>query len=856
MKISLSPHWQVRLALLCILCGLPSAQAAPGIITISGTSSPYFTNRLLINLDSVTTTNTCLFTNANLAFGPTNSIHIKTNTSLTRWEWRTDFTTAIATNDNNRPTGTWHRVSNGAIYGSSRYEPRSPQTVSEAPSSTGAADELSVRVDSEGALKTGFSNFFDSNFSVMLSALKAQPLIGGSNWIYVSTAFGDDANTNSVNNPFAPVKTFQAAALAAMAYTNVVIKTTPGDNYNLNWPIYASDADNNYTNNFPNFIPQGHTVTVLAYDSTFTAWDQSNGVRYLCVLNTNSSLIWKGGTINITNTDANFYLTPFVTPLAGVQAGPTARPYPKYIEVDGLTFNGKGASDIFLMKWATNMVIRNCRFYHSFDGLLFKLGRTNFTCLMENNYEYVAGQTAGSSTVQSNFSLVAHGPWFQGGIITSRNNIIEATATDPDRFCVRLAAGDTGQAVALMTNFNDTFICETNAFDIAPTGTSYWAHVKSSGTNTFNSVNRAGIIFLVPPTLTTDSKIAASNVVNRTVDALEVFASVSRGVAAGLGTIDSPVNTLAIATAIQATNGAYRIHALDGMFNEGVILGGTNYQFDIGSGTTNTSFSSTNANLTVTGMGTFFAGISSALNGTSGPTNTLVYVAGTNRTILFSGLYIDAGNPTTTSALVSPSLVSFMGGVQTNFNAVTFNSMTSIRGTIYGMGLTTFTTNTSTVYLTAPLAITNALTATGSETNNFINHVVNITTAAFYHEATLSGASSGYGTIYINGGKFSKNGTTAVLGSGATSRPQYVFNGTELLTAADDPGSGFRRGPFRIFGNFVTPTFIAGGFAFTNGGFIFPATNAAGSSTNIVAYLAVTNGATGIGYAIPLTAFP
>ncbi len=678
--------------------------------------------------------------------------------------------------------------------------------------------------------------------------------ITASNWVYVSASIGNDANTNAINNPLKPVATFQAAALAARAYANVVIKTTPGDNYNLNWPTYATDADNNFTNNFPDFIPMGHTVTVLAYDSTFTAWDQSNGVRYLAMLHTNSSLVWHGGTINITNTDGNYYLTPFMSPAVGPESGPQARPYAKYLEVDGLTFNGKGASDIFLMKWPTNLVIRNCRWFHSFDGLLFKIGRSNFTALLENNYEYVATQSAGSSTVQSNFSAAAHGPWFQGGVILSRNNIIEVGTSDSDQFCMRLAGGDSGQPVAIATNWNDTFICATNALDIASTGTSYWYHVTSSGTNTFNSVNRAGVIYLIPPTLTTDSKIAASNIVNRTVDTLEVFASVSRGTAAGLGSMDSPVNTLAIATAIQATNGAYRVHALDGLFNEGVVLGGTNYQFDLGSGTTNTSFGATNGNVTVTGQGLFLAGTVNPINGTSGPTNTLVYVSSTNRTILFSGLFIDAGAPITSSALLTPALVSFMSGSATNGNIVAFNSMTSLRGTIYSLSIASSTTNTSKIYLTAPLAITNALGTTGSEPANLTNNLIYVTTAAFYHESTLSGAASGYGTYYINGGQFSKNGTTAILGSGATSRPQYSFAGVELLTPSDHPGSTFTRGTYRIAG--VTPTFVAGGIAFTNGVIYFSTTNAAPSSTNIVGYVAWTNGTTGIGYAFPFVAFP
>lgn len=145
-----------------LLAMMLSVFAQPGIITQPGTQASVFTNRLLTTLQASGVTNRLTFTNASAAFGATNSTHIKSNSTAGRWEWLTNYTSVVATNVNNRPTGNWTRVLAGAAtYGQTRYEPRSPQTLPDAPSST-AANPVFVQVNSNGVV-TSPTNFWEAN---------------------------------------------------------------------------------------------------------------------------------------------------------------------------------------------------------------------------------------------------------------------------------------------------------------------------------------------------------------------------------------------------------------------------------------------------------------------------------------------------------------------------------------------------------------------------------------------------------------------------------------------------------------------------------------------------------------------
>lgn len=140
-----------------------SAFAQPGILPQPGTQSSVFTNRLLTHLDGGLVTNRLWWTNGAVrpAFGNTNAIHIHTNAASGRWEWRTAFGTVAATNDSNRPTGTWHVAGAGAaLYGDSRYEPRSPQTIAGGPAA--ATPPNYVTVDEDGVIVSP-TNFAAAN---------------------------------------------------------------------------------------------------------------------------------------------------------------------------------------------------------------------------------------------------------------------------------------------------------------------------------------------------------------------------------------------------------------------------------------------------------------------------------------------------------------------------------------------------------------------------------------------------------------------------------------------------------------------------------------------------------------------
>lgn len=146
------------LSIVALLLALISAQAQfntnrPGSIGGSGSVSTNepgsiqipspevsvanYTNRLLWNLAASTSTNRIFYTNAGSYFGNTNTsqLNIRSNTSPSRWEWRTG-TTVLATN--NRAYGTFRTNGTGAaVYGYTRYEPTT---------------EYPVRVDALGAL--------------------------------------------------------------------------------------------------------------------------------------------------------------------------------------------------------------------------------------------------------------------------------------------------------------------------------------------------------------------------------------------------------------------------------------------------------------------------------------------------------------------------------------------------------------------------------------------------------------------------------------------------------------------------------------------------------------------------------
>lgn len=140
-----------------------NCSAQVGGMTLGGASSGLnYTNRLLTVLNGTTTTNRLWFTNATrAAFGDTNAIHIFTNSATAQWEWRTAFATLAATNDSNRATGTWHVAGSGAaLYGITRYEPRSVGTISSATPSQPTT--FNVTVDADGVIQSP-ANFVSAN---------------------------------------------------------------------------------------------------------------------------------------------------------------------------------------------------------------------------------------------------------------------------------------------------------------------------------------------------------------------------------------------------------------------------------------------------------------------------------------------------------------------------------------------------------------------------------------------------------------------------------------------------------------------------------------------------------------------
>lgn len=159
------PGAKAAASLLLMLAMVGSLFAQPGIIAQPGTQASVFTNRLMTTIAGSGTTNRIYYTNAAVpfgAFGNTNAIHIRTNAGTGKWEWRTAWATLVATNDLNRPTGTWHAAASGAaLYGYTRYEPRSPQTLPDAPSSA-TVTSFPIMVDTNGVVISP-TNFFDAN---------------------------------------------------------------------------------------------------------------------------------------------------------------------------------------------------------------------------------------------------------------------------------------------------------------------------------------------------------------------------------------------------------------------------------------------------------------------------------------------------------------------------------------------------------------------------------------------------------------------------------------------------------------------------------------------------------------------
>ena len=171
-KIKVTGPGAAVLLLISALWLLPTGlqAASPGIIPVNGSVGPYYTNKLLVTLNGSGTTNELVLTNATGVFGNTNATFIRYISN--KWEWHTNWTALLATNVFNRPTGDWKTVASGALYGSSRYTPRSVSTI---PSSTptNTATNIVVKVDtSTGALITP-TNFFAANSNALNAAVAA-----------------------------------------------------------------------------------------------------------------------------------------------------------------------------------------------------------------------------------------------------------------------------------------------------------------------------------------------------------------------------------------------------------------------------------------------------------------------------------------------------------------------------------------------------------------------------------------------------------------------------------------------------------------------------------------------------------
>lgn len=143
--------------------------AQVGGMSLSGTASTVYTDRLSTTLSGSGVTNVIYYTNAAVAFGNTNAIHIRTNATTGRWEWHTDWATRVATNTANRPTGTWQTaVASPALYGYTRYTPQSVGTISTSPGDLPASTTTSVKVDTNGVIVNP-ANFFAANVSAILA---------------------------------------------------------------------------------------------------------------------------------------------------------------------------------------------------------------------------------------------------------------------------------------------------------------------------------------------------------------------------------------------------------------------------------------------------------------------------------------------------------------------------------------------------------------------------------------------------------------------------------------------------------------------------------------------------------------
>jgi hypothetical protein len=221
------PGAKVVAALLVFFCLIGDLIAQPGVIPQPGTQASVFTNRLLTTIASSGVTNRLYFTNASAAFGPTNSIHVRSNASTQKWEWHTTFATVVATNDNNRPTGTWRTITvSPTVYGYTRYEPRSPQTLPDAPASA-ANNPRFVQVDTNGVVVIP-ENFWDAN---------SGSIPGGS---------GSGSTNQYLANPTLTNATFQGPANFASVYATNMAGNGSGLTNVAITNVVSGNADNNF----------------------------------------------------------------------------------------------------------------------------------------------------------------------------------------------------------------------------------------------------------------------------------------------------------------------------------------------------------------------------------------------------------------------------------------------------------------------------------------------------------------------------------------------------------------------------------------------------------------------------------
>ena len=147
---------------LLLLLGVLNCVAQDGWMQLGGAVSTVYTDRLQTTIAGSGTTNQIFYTNNATAFGNTNAIHIRTNATTGRWEWHTDWTTRVATNTANRPTGTWQTaVASPELYGYTRYTPRSVGAISTSPGNLPAIP-TAVKVDSNRVIVDPVG-FWDAN---------------------------------------------------------------------------------------------------------------------------------------------------------------------------------------------------------------------------------------------------------------------------------------------------------------------------------------------------------------------------------------------------------------------------------------------------------------------------------------------------------------------------------------------------------------------------------------------------------------------------------------------------------------------------------------------------------------------